>query len=182
MERGFFRAAGLAVCVGGLLSAPLSGCMSSRPAGSTAVAVADPVADAIGRCAAATIGGAVVGTLIGAAAGGGRAAGAGALIGGAVGGVGCAVLTALDAQDKERIRNAQIAAAAANQPRYLTYTGNDGKARQITIRPQAVAPQTAQAGRVCRALDTSASIGGAGSADLPTAIVCRTDKGEWLPA
>lgn len=182
MLRKSFKAAGIAVCMGGLLAGPLSGCTSSRQAGSAAVGAVDPVGDAIGRCAAATIGGAVVGTLIGAAAGGGRAAGAGALIGGAVGGVGCAVLTALDAQDKERIRNAQIAAAASNQPRYLSYTGNDGKARAITVRPQAAAPQTAQAGRVCRALDTTASIGGSGATDLPTALVCRTDKGEWLPA
>lgn len=161
--------------MGGLLG----GCVSSRPAGPGAIA-ADPVAEAIGRCAAATLGGAVVGTLIGAAAGGNRGAGAGALIGGAVGGVGCAVITALDAQDKERIRNAQIAAAATNQPRYLTYQGGDGRTRQITVRPQAAAP-TAETGRLCRVLDTSATIDG-GAADLPPAKVCRTDKGEWLPA
>lgn len=178
MLRSSFKAAGSAACAGLLVGGLLGGCMSSRPAGSAAVS-ADPVAEAIGRCAAATIGGAVVGTLIGAAAGGNRGAGAGALIGGAVGGVGCAVLTALDAQDKERIRNAQIAAAATNQPRYLTYQGSDGRARQITVRPQAT--QTAETGRLCRVLDTSATIGG-GSAELPPAKVCRTDKGEWLPA
>lgn len=178
MLRRSIKAGGTAVCAGLLVGGLLGGCVSSRPAGS-GPASADPVAEAIGRCAAATIGGAVVGTLIGAAAGGGRGAGTGALIGGAVGGVGCAVLTALDAQDKERIRNAQIAAAATNQPRYLNYQGSDGRPRQITVRPQAA--QTAETGRLCRVLDTSASIGG-GSAELPPAKVCRTERGEWLPA
>lgn len=179
MLRSSFKAAGSAVCATLLVAGLLGGCVSSRPAGPGAVS-ADPVAEAIGRCAAATIGGAVVGTLIGAAAGGGRAAGTGALIGGAVGGVGCAVLTALDTQDKERIRNAQIAAAATNQPRYLNYQGSDGRARQITVRPQ-TPTQTAETGRLCRILDTSASIGG-GSAELPPTKVCRTERGEWLPA
>ena len=40
----------------------------------------------------------------------------------------------------------------------------------------------AEGGRICRAVDTSATISGTGSADLPTALVCRTGKGDWVPA
>lgn len=176
MGHRLFKAVGTAVCVALLAG----GCVGARP-NATAAAGA-PVDDAVAKCAAATIGGAVIGTLIGAAAGGNRGAGAGALIGGAVGGVGCAVLTALDRQDKERIRSAQIAAAATNQPRYLAYQGADGRRREITIRPQKAEPQVAEGGRICRPVDTSATIVGAGSADLPTALVCRTPRGDWVPA
>lgn len=130
------------------------------------VPVGPAIDDAVAKCATATIGGAVIGTLIG----------------GAVGGVGCAVLTALDRQDRERIRSAQSAAAATSQPRYRAYQGADGKKREITIRPQNVAPQVAEGGRICRAVDTAASIAGTGSADLRTALVRRIATGDWAPA
>ena len=127
MRVRFSKAAGVTVCVGLLAG----GCTTSRSDGG-------PVAadDAAGRCVASAVGGLVIGTLIGAAAGGSRGAAIGAAAGGLTGGIGCAVLTALDAQDKERIRNAQIAAAATNQPRYLSYVGSDDRQRQITVRPR----------------------------------------------
>lgn len=130
------------------------------------VPVGSAIDDAVAKCATATIGGAVIGTLIG----------------GAVGGVGCAVLTALDRQDRERIRSAQSAAATTNQPRYHSCQGADGKKREITIRPQNVAPQVAEGGRIYRAVDTAASIAGTGSVDLPTALVRRIATGDWAPA
>ncbi|KQP51455.1 hypothetical protein ASG40_17080 [Methylobacterium sp. Leaf399] len=174
---------GVALCVVGLLG----GCTSTRGGGgggSSAAASRPLLDDAIGRCVASTLIGAGIGALVGAATGGGRRAGVGAAVGAGVGGLACAVLTALDAQDKERIRNAQIAAAATNTPQYLAYQGADGRQRQITVRPQAAPAVAAEAAgnRICRAADTSASIDGTGTTALPQQLVCRTASGDWLPA
>lgn len=168
----FSKAAGVALC----LSLLAGGCTTSRSGGGAVAAD-----DAAGRCVASAVGGAILGTLIGAAAGGSRGAAIGAAAGGVTGGLGCAVLTALDAQDKERIRNAEIAAAATNRPRYLSYVGTDGRQREITVRPQPAPVRTAETGeRICRATDTTATIAGAGSADLPQKLVCRTPSGAWV--
>lgn len=174
MRTGLSRAAGAALCAG----LAVGGCTTARPGGGPAAA--DNTA---GRCVASAVGGAILGSLIGAAAGGSRGAAAGALAGGVTGGLGCAVLAVLDAQDRERIRAAQIAAAATNRPRYLSYVGSDGRRREITVKPQAAPVRTAEAGdRICRATDTSASVAGAGSAELPQQLVCRTPAGTWVPA
>lgn len=137
--------------------------------------------DAAARCVASTVGGAIFGAVIGAAAGGGgRNAAIGAGAGAAVGGIACAVLTALDAQDRERIRQAQIQAARTGETRYLSYNGSDGRSRNVVVTPRPV--ETAQAGRICRRTDTIATVGQAGSSDLPAQLVCRTPSGDWLPA
>ncbi|WP_375463095.1 hypothetical protein [uncultured Methylobacterium sp.] len=74
-------------------------------------------------------------------------------------------------------------AAATNQPRYLSCQGSDGRKREITVRPQSAPTQTAEAGnRICRRTDGSATIDGAGTTELPQQLVCRTSKGDWLPA
>lgn len=173
------RAAGLALS----LSAVLSGCVGSRGGSPASSGGSGSVEAAIGRCIASTLVGAGIGALIGAAAGGGQRTGVGAAVGAGVGGLACAVLTALDAQDKERIRNAQIAAAATNRPQYLAYQGSDGRQREITVRPTAPVTEPAPvANRICRATDTSATIAGTGSTELPQQLVCRTGNGDWLPA
>ena len=131
---------------------------------------------------ASLIGGVVLGTVIGAAAGGNRGAAIGAGAGALAGGAACAVIAALDAQDKARIRQAQIEAASSSQPRYLSYNGSDGKSRTITVRPKPVPSGTQTAGRICRQTDGEASIQGTGQAELPPQLVCRTPGGDWLPA
>ena len=160
----------------GALALSAAGCQTGAGGGGRTA-----LDDAVGRCAASTIGLAIVGGIIGAAAGGGgRNVALGAGAGAAVGGLACAVMTALDAQDKERIRQAQIQAASTGETRYLSYQGSDGRARRVVVKPQAV--ETASAGRLCRRADTSAAIGDAGAADLPAQLVCRTPNGDWLPA
>lgn len=173
------RTIGVALCLG----AVLTGCTSSRGGSATSGGSGGSIDEAVSRCIASTLVGAGIGALLGAATGGGRRAGVGAAIGAGVGGLACTVLTALDAQDKQRIRNAQIAAAATNQPQYLAYQGADGARRAITVRPQPAPAAIAGApNRICRATDTQASINGTGSADLPQQLVCRTPGGDWLPA
>ncbi|MCJ2045498.1 hypothetical protein MKK58_13295 [Methylobacterium sp. J-078] len=174
------RTIGAALCLG----AVLAGCTSTRGGGAASAGPGGSIDEAVSRCIASTLVGAGVGALLGAAVGGGRRAGVGAAIGAGVGGLACTVLTALDAQDKQRIRNAQIAAAATNRPQYLAYQGADGAQRAITVRPQP-APAQAATGipdRICRATDTQATINGTGSAELPQQLVCRTPGGDWLPA
>ncbi len=168
---------------------PLSGCTSSRQAGSAAVGAVDPVGDAIGRCAAATIGGAVVGTLIGAAAGGGRAAGAGALIGGAVGGVGCAVLTASMRRTRSasatrrsprpRATSRATSATPATTARRARSRSGRRRPRRRPPRPVACAepstprPRSAARGPpICRQLWSAAQTRGSG---------CRPDPGPRRP-
>ena len=156
-----------------------SGCTTTGGAGGGSSALDGAVA----RCVASALGGAVLGGLLGAATGGRNRVAAGAAAGAAIGGLTCAVLTALDAQDKARIRQAQIEAASLNQTRYVTYNGSDGRARKITVKPAAAANQTiAGETRLCRPTDTDIDVDGAGSTSVPAQLVCRTSKGEWLPA
>lgn len=168
----------VAVATAAALAFSTGGCVSSGGAGGQSA-----LDSAAARCVASVIGGALVGGLIGAAAGGRNSAAIGAASGAAFGGVACAVIATLDAQDKARIRQAQIEAAASNQPRYLSYNGGDGRARQIVVRPRPVSEPTQQtAGRVCRETDGSAAVQGAGATDLPAQLVCRTTSGDWVPA
>jgi hypothetical protein len=174
MARGMVgRGAGMAMA--GALALSAAGCQTAGGGGRSALD------DAVGRCVASTLGMALVGGIIGAAAGGGgRNVAIGAGAGAAVGGLACAVMTALDAQDKERIRQAQIQAAQTGETRYLSYQGSDGRARRVVVKPQAT--ETASAGRICRRADTTAAIGDAGSTELPAQLICRTPGGDWLPA
>ncbi len=155
-----------------------SGCTTSRTAGPAGVPVSarGGLDAAIARCVATVAGGAVLGAVIGAATGGGRRVAEGVVMGAAVGGAACIVLSALDEQDKQRIRAAQIAAASSNKPRYLVYSGTDGRRREITIRPKVAAVPAPRGDRLCRPVDTSATIQGSGTAELPTQIVCRTPR------
>lgn len=157
----------------------LAGCQTTGGSGG-AGGGGSALDSAVGRCVAAVAGGAIVGALIGAAAGGGNRVGYGALGGAAVGGLACAVLTALDNQDKARIRQAQIEAVSLNQSRALSYAGSDGRQREIVVRPGA--PATANGQTACRMTDGEIAVAGAGATQLPPQRVCRTPDGEWLPA
>lgn len=152
------------------------------------------------RCIASVIGGAFIGALAGAASGGGRAIGTGAAIGAGAGGALCAVMAALDAQDRARIREAQLQAATTGSIQSQTYVGADGRQRRILVRPQPVdasivtpttlpngSPSASKAAaekgeRVCRRLDTTTDVATVGSVDIPVQIVCRSPTGEWQPA
>jgi hypothetical protein len=160
----------------------------------------------VARCVASVVGGAIVGGLIGAATGGNRGIGTGAAIGAGAGGVACAVMAALDEHDRARIKEAQIAAARTGTAQELSYVGKDGLQRKISVRPRPVvarkvvpetlvrgsslpsaSPSASQAAvargeRVCRTLDTSASVAGKGEATVPPQVVCRNDVGDWIPS
>ncbi|GLK76055.1 hypothetical protein GCM10008171_13090 [Methylopila jiangsuensis] len=158
-------------------AALVAGCQTTGGSGAGGGSTLD---GAIGRCVAAVVGGAIVGGLIGAAAGGGNRVGYGVAGGAAVGGLACAVLTALDNQDKAAIRQAQIEAASTNEPRTLSYAGADGRPRAIMVRPSGA--ETVVQNRVCRPTDGVAAVGGVGETQIPAQLVCRTPEGDWLPA
>lgn len=157
------------------------------------------------KCVASVLGGAVLGGVIGAVSGGGgRNVGTGVLIGAASGGALCAVMAALDAQDRDRIRTAQLAAAQTGRPQELAYRGNDGLDRRVTVRPTEMSAKrsspvdrpssersavpssqaeisAASGARVCRRLDTTVSVQSKGEAAVPAQLVCRTPGGDWEP-
>ncbi|MCX7310049.1 MAG: hypothetical protein NTZ72_19745 [Afipia sp.] len=87
------------------------------------------------KCVMSIAGGAVLGAIIGAAAGGGgRSLGTGAAVGAAAGGVLCAVMAALDENDRARIKAAQLEAARTGKSQVLQYSGSDGLNRNVSIR------------------------------------------------
>lgn len=141
------------------------------------------VDSAIGRCLGSAVIGALIGGAIGAAAGGGNRIVYGAGVGAGTGALACAVLTALDQQDRHRIREAQIEAVSLNETRTLAYAGSDGRQRALVVRPRPAPPETTgSTGRLCRYADSQVEIAGAGAAEVPAQLVCRTSAGEWLPA
>jgi hypothetical protein len=124
------------------------------------------------------------------------------------GGAACAIITALDAQDRERIRNAQLEAVRTGRNQDLAYAGSDGLQRQITVAPRPVpayarpagpppsagakpaptstiapspSPVAAGGGPICRTVDTSAAIASKGTAEIPPQTFCRTPDGDWEP-
>lgn len=160
------------------------------------------------RCVMSIIGGAIVGGIVGAAAGRGQtgSTGAGAAVGAAAGGVLCAVMASLDAQDRERIRAAQLDAARTGEPKALAYAGSDGLNRSIYVRPsepikalsvsstgnaerstgvksgQTAAEAAAASGeRICRRIETSVEVQSKGQASVPTQMICRSPTGDWEP-
>jgi hypothetical protein len=123
----------------------------------------------------------------------------GAVFGAAAGGALCAVISALDEQDRARIRAAQIQAARTGQPQRVSYRGQDGLERQVEVRvtdvgasakPSSAEPakrsqaQVAAASgqRICRTLNTNVSVQTKGETDVPAQVVCRTPNGDYEPA
>jgi len=182
----------------------LSGCATQTGSGGQAVWQIDAVAQ---KCIGAMVVGVGVGALLGAAAGGNRGAAIGAGSGLVAGGAVCAVIAELDAQDRERIRAAQLEAARTGRNQDMVYSGSDGLQRQIRVAPR-VQPQPPQAqvqparpraastpstqvstvapppmtdGPICRIVDTSAAIASKGTAEIPPQRFCRTPNGDWEP-
>jgi hypothetical protein len=161
------------------------------------------------RCVVSVLGTSVLGGLIGGADAGKGGAVAGAAIGAVAGGAFCAVIASLDAQDSARIRAAQLEAASTGQPQVLSYQGDDGLARYVSVRPSDLSPVSptrdaqpseslsssvpsttetsaqiaaANGQRICRPVDTDVSIQSKGQASLPTQLICREPNGDWEPA
>ena len=119
----------------------LAGCATQTGSGGQAVWQIDAVAQ---KCIGAMVVGVGVGALLGAVAGGNRGAAIGAGSGLVAGGAVCAVIAELDAQDRERIRAAQLEAAKTGRSQDMVYSGSDGLQRQIRVTPR-VQPQPPQA-------------------------------------
>jgi hypothetical protein len=189
---------------GGLAAtlAVTSGCQTAGgPMGGSGAWQIDSAAS---RCLASVVGGVLIGAAVGALTGRDNIA-AGAAIGGIAGTTACAVITALDAQDRERIRQAQLAAAQSNTPQVMSYVGEDGLHRQITAAPiqtllvsrepehghvtveSELPPAEADTitlgpnQEICRAVQTSASIGTRGTAAVPTQVICHRPDGTFTP-
>jgi outer membrane lipoprotein SlyB len=157
----------------------------------------------VSKCLVSVAGGALVGGLLGAAIGGRNSSvGTGALVGAAAGGALCAVISALDEQDRARIRAAQLEAARTGKPQVMSYQGQDGLERQVAVRvtdisaaakPRSTASKqqpaqseaqvaAASGQRICRTLNTSVTVQSKGQADVPSQLVCRTPEGDYEPA
>lgn len=122
-----------------MLSAFALGLTSCTTAGDPATRTRWQVDSLAARCIGTMLLSGLAGGIIGAAAGGSRrdvAVGAG--IGFAAGGVVCAIMTVLDAQDRARIRQAQLQAAMTNQPVTTSYLGSNGQMRMISVVPRPI--------------------------------------------
>lgn len=119
-----------ALCAAGMVAS----CATSTGSGVSGGWQVDSI---VSKCVLAIGGGALLGAIVGAAAGGNRRIGAGAAIGAGAGGVLCAVMASLDAQDRERVRLAQLDAATTGSVRSSTYVGADGRKRTIVVTPSA---------------------------------------------
>lgn len=139
----------------------------------------------IHQCIGSVIIGTALGALIGAAS---HRVGQGAAIGAGAGGVACAVFMAMNnAQDKQRIRQSELAAASSGRNQSVSYAGSDGQQRTVStsVQPAAVPASAAANGNTvvgpCRRTQTQISVAGQGSASLPPELVCRTTQGDWVP-
>ena len=152
------------------------------------------------KCVATLAGGALLGAGLGAMFGGRKGAGIGALAGGAAGATICAVLIS-NAKHKDKIMQAQAAAASRADGTYST-SWNDDKGNPVAFTAQASATrqvdgsrlvpvryQTADGsqvastsletgGRDCR--DVSGSFANA-KGNAPAQLYCRTPAGDYEP-
>lgn len=154
---------------------------------------------AIGKCALSVLGGAVLGGLIA----GKKNRATGALGGAAIGGIVCALIVD-DAKKKDRIYQAQLAAAQSPQGRYtMTLVADDGQKETYTARasdplmtpvnllvPVRIkltdgivreSPVLPGPDAICRNSDVSAQLGDGNAFTAPTQVMCRSDAGDWYP-
>jgi outer membrane lipoprotein SlyB len=179
-----------------------SACQTTETASSDAPGrwVIDSVAQ---KCVASVVGGAIIGGVVGAMVGGSRGAAGGAAIGGVAGVGACAVIMALNAQDRARIKEAQLRAAQTNEQQVLEYQGEDGLRRSILVRPErAVVVARPESGpprivgeatdaedaaalapdrQICTVVFTSASVETKGATDVPAQTICRDADGKLAP-
>lgn len=166
----------------------LSGCATGSGGGQVARSTA--MDRAIGECFAGIAVGTALGAIVGGIAGGRNAAGRGALIGGAVGVGRCAILMEVAAaEDRARIRQAELAAIRANASQTRVMTTRSGKraAVRTEIGPAPVPPPRpavsgATASRPnytnCRFGAQTVTIDGQ-SASAGRQIYCRSEIGDW---
>lgn len=168
------------------LTAAVAGCTTAgggmSPARSTAMD------RAIGECVASVAVGAAMGAIIGGVAGGRNAAGRGALIGGAVGVGRCAILVQVAAaEDRARIRQAELAAVQTNASQTRTITTKSGK--KASVRTQVVPapvprPNPSSTAKTepkytnCRFAEQTVSMEGQ-SASAGKQLWCRAETGDW---
>lgn len=149
----------------------------------------------IAGCVATIAVGALAGAIIGNNTGSGDA-GRGAAWGAAAGGAACAVWLAFENEkDKRRMAEAQLAALQANESYTDTWTGEDGRARTVTVVPSsetayvpasaansaAAAPSDAAAPaaatKICRPMTTTATVDG--QSQTIEEIWCRDASGNY---
>ena len=140
------------------------------------------------RCGAMVAGGAILGGVIGNNTGDGDA-GTGALVGALAGGGACGVWLAFqNEQDKRRLMEARLAALEQGQSVEESWTGTDGRVRSVVVSPstdtQMIPTSQVESAdkqvRVCRTLNTQASV--SGTQDAINEVWCRTEAGNWEPA
>lgn len=166
----------------------LSGCATSG--GGSQVARSTAMDRAIGGCVASVAVGVTLGALVGGVAGGRNAAGRGALIGGAIGVGRCAILMEVAAaEDRARIREAELAAIRSNASQTRAITTRSGK--RATVRTQVApasvpTPRPAPGGATapkptytnCRYAEQTVTVAGQ-SASAGRQLWCRADTGDW---
>lgn len=136
----------------------------------------------IAACVGIVLAGAALGAIIGNNTGSGdaqRGAGRGALVGVGV----CAIWWAFNNQrDRERIAQMQMAAASTGQPQSQRWIDPEGRERQVFVAPSTatemlVPNNGAPERRLCRQLNTTASV--AGASDAMSETTCRNPDGSW---
>jgi surface antigen len=144
----------------------------------------------IAGCIATVAIGALAGAVIGNNTGSGDA-GSGAAWGAAAGGAACAVWLAFENEkDKRRLAEAQLAAINSNTTYTDTWTGEDGRARTVTVVPSSetayvpapsnkapAATEVAAAPKICRSVATTATVNG--QAQTMDEIWCRDEAGNF---
>lgn len=144
----------------------------------------------IAECAASVLVGAALGAIVGRATHG--SPGKGAAIGAGGGAVACAVLMAVNnAQDKQRIRQNQLAALQSDTTQTDSYVGNDGAMRKVSTTVQDVSlpgtlnasPTASSADPIvgpCRRTNTGIEVNGKGTSSVDSGVVCRTAQGNYV--
>jgi hypothetical protein len=145
---------------------------------------------AIGECVARVAVGAAVGALIGGVAGGKNSAGRGALVGGAVGVGRCAILMQVAAaEDRARIREAELAAVQSNASQTRTIKTKAGKTASVRTQiaqapipasrpPSASASKPATTYTNCRFAEQTVTVEDQ-SASAGRQLWCRAETGDW---
>ncbi len=186
-----------AVVAFALTALSLSGC-TTVPGGAS-YASRTAMDRAIGQCVASVVLSAGIGALAGAAINGGRGAGQGAIIGGVAGAGACAVLMQVAAaEDRARVREAELDAIAANSTRTTRFSNNSGKNVAVTTSvsnapiptPRATAAsggtstKTADSSKsqftACRYSQQTVNVAGQ-TASGGKQLWCRLDTGDWKP-
>lgn len=169
----------VAICT--LATLALAGCATTQ---------GRPQQNALDRSINQCVGAVVIGALLGTAIAS-KNRGKGALIGAGVGTVACGVLIAINnAQDKQRVREAQVVALNSGGQRTEQFVGQDGQPRVVQTSVSEVSTPPARAIATtstsspdafvgpCRNAQTAITVQGQ-TAQLPPELYCRTAGGDW---